>query len=66
MKIKMKKPAGCGGLRRGQFVCVEIEEPRGLRQKYYSVSNLKVALALWLLGEREGVLRVRKKGAREQ
>lgn len=49
MKIEMKKPAECGGLRRGQFVCLETDTERGARREYFSVRNWRVALALWVL-----------------
>lgn len=66
MKFAMKKPAECGGLRGSQVVCVETIKEKWLIKKMYKVSNLRIALALWLLGESGGVLLVPKKGAREQ
>ena len=49
MKIELKKPAECGGLRRGQIVCVETDDIRGVRKSYYSVPNWRVLLALQIL-----------------
>lgn len=49
MKIELKKPAGRGGLRGGQLVCVETEDTRGIRKSYYSVMNWRVLLALRIL-----------------
>lgn len=49
MKIEMKKPAGRGGLRGGQLVCVETEDVRGVRKSYYGVPNWRILLVLRIL-----------------
>ena len=63
MKIVIKKPAECGGLRGSQVVHVETINEKWLIKKMYKVSNLRIALALWLLGENECVLLVPKRAA---